>query len=457
MKYFYNQLKTIVKLKSEFQMNQIILVAKREFFTQVKNKTFIIMTILSPLILAGIVGIIAWMITANSDQKSIAVVDQSNEFITSLASTENEIYNFYGTKDIQGIKDTLAESETLDALLIIPAFDKNDLSKVENGIELNTKGSIGVGFKESLEDKLNKRVQELKMEKAGISGDAMKSIDSDIQIKTFNVKGGDEDKGEYLKFGLAFFLAYVIFMFIMIYGIKVMRSVVEEKNNRVVEIIISSVKPFNLMMGKIMGTTMVALTQFLIWITMGLGLLFAGSAFFSSQIEENASKLQGQEMMAQNPEWMLKAQGSFDMLLDMDYPLILILFVVYFFLGYLFYSSIFAAIGSAVDNDTDTQQFTFYPIFPMMIAMYGSMTTLENPDGPVSFWLSMIPLTSPISMVTRLPFGVEWWEIAISLTLLIGSMLLMVFFASKIYRVGILMYGKKPSFKEMWKWMRYSN
>lgn len=457
MKYFYNQLKTIVKLKSEFQMNQIILVAKREFFTQVKNKTFIIMTILSPLILAGIVGIIAWMITANSDQKSIAVVDQSNEFITSLASTENEIYNFYGTKDIQGIKDTLAESETLDALLIIPAFDKNDLSKVENGIELNTKGSIGVGFKESLEDKLNKRVQELKMEKAGISGDAMKSIDSDIQIKTFNVKGGSEDKGEYLKFGLAIFLAYVIFMFIMIYGVKVMRSVVEEKNNRVVEIIISSVKPFNLMMGKIMGTTMVALTQFLIWITMGLGLLFAGSAFFSSQIEENASKLQGQEMMAQNPEWMLKAQGSFDMLLDMDYPLILILFVVYFFLGYLFYSSIFAAIGSAVDNDTDTQQFTFYPIFPMMIAMYGSMTTLENPDGPVSFWLSMIPLTSPISMVTRLPFGVEWWEIAISLTLLIGSMLLMVFFASKIYRVGILMYGKKPSFKEMWKWMRYSN
>lgn len=414
------------------------------------------MTVLSPLILVGIIGIIAWMMSANSEQKSIAVVDQSNEFITSLVSTENEIYNFYGSNDIKGIKDTLAESKSLDGLLIIPNFDKNDLSKVENGIELSTKGNIGVGFKEKLESKLNKRVEELKMEKAGISGEAMKSIDSKIKIKTFNLKGGAEDKGEYLKFGLAIFLAYVIFMFIMIYGVKVMRSVVEEKNNRVVEIIISSVKPFNLMMGKIMGTTMVALTQFIIWIGMGLGLLFAGSAFFASKIEKVSA--QQTEMLAQaNPDWMLKSQGIFTELLDMDYPLILILFVVYFFLGYLFYSSIFAAIGSAVDNDTDTQQFTFYPIFPMMIAMYGSMTTLENPDGPVSFWLSMIPLTSPISMVTRLPFGVEWWEIAISLALLIGSMLLMVFFASKIYRVGILMYGKKPSFKEMWKWMRYSN
>lgn len=438
-------------------MKQIILVAKREFLTQVKNKTFIIMTVLSPLILVGIVGIIAWMMSANSEQKSIAVVDQSNEFITALISSENEIYNFYGTKDIKGIKDTLAESKSLDGLLIIPKFDKNDLSNVESGIELSTKGNIGVGFKEKLESKLNKRVEELKMEKAGISGDALKSIDSNIKIKTFNLKGGAEEKGEFLKFGVAIFLAYVIFMFIMIYGVKVMRSVVEEKNNRVVEIIISSVKPFNLMMGKIMGTTMVALTQFLIWITMGLGLLFAGSAFFASKMETNASTQQAQELLAQNPEWMTNAQTQFDSLMTLNFPFIIVFFVVYFFLGYLFYSSIFAAIGSAVDNDTDTQQFTFYPIFPMMIAMYGSLTAMDNPDGPVSFWLSIIPLTSPISMVTRLPFGVEWWEIALSLSLLIGSMLLMVFLASKIYRVGILMYGKKPSFKEMWKWMRYSN
>jgi len=438
-------------------MNQILLVAKREFLAQVKNKTFIIMTLLSPLILVGIIGIIAWMMSANSDQKSIAVVDESHEFITALVSGSNEIYNFYGPEDINGIKDTLAESKALNGLLVIPKFDKNDFSTIEKGIELSTRGNIGVGFKESLEDKLNKRIEELKMEQAGISHEALKNIDSNVKIKTFDLKGGSEEKGEYVKFGLAMFLAYVIFMFIMIYGVKVMRSVVEEKNNRVVEIIISSVKPFNLMMGKILGTTMVALTQFIIWIAMGLTLVLGGSAFFASKMPTNIDTPQAQAMMAQNPEWMTEAQGAFDTLLSLNYPFVIVMFVLYFFLGYLFYSSIFAAIGSAVDNDTDTQQFTFYPIFPMMIAMYGSMTTLENPDGPVAFWLSMIPLTSPISMVTRLPFGVEWWEIAVSLILLIGTMLLMVFLASKIYRVGILMYGKKPSFKEMWKWMKYSN
>ncbi len=440
-------------------MNQILLVAKREFLTQTKNKTFIIMTILSPIFLVGIVGIIAWMISANTDQKSIAVVDESHEFVTALVSGDNEIYNFYGANDIKGIKDTLLNSKSLNGLLVIPDFDKTNPGELEKKIELATNGNIGVGFKEKLERKLSKRIEELKMQNAGISDQQLKTIDSKVTLKTFNLKGGEEEKGEFLKFGLAMFLSYVVFMFIMIYGVKVMRSVVEEKNNRVVEIIISSVKPFNLMMGKILGTTFVALTQFIIWILMGVGLTFAASAFFASKMEipTNLNTPQAQKMMAQNPEWMLNAKNITDTLMDLNYPFILTFFVIFFFVGYLFYSSIFAAIGSAVDNDTDTQQFTFYPIFPMMIAMYGSFTTLDNPDGPVSFWLSIIPLTSPISMVTRLPFGVEWWEIALSLTLLIGSMLLMVYFASKIYRVGILMYGKKPSFKEMWKWMRYSN
>src|SRR5690606_23049252 len=302
-------------------------------------------------------------------------------------------------------------------------------------------------------------IEELKMVKEGISHEKLGEMKSNISIKSYDLKGGKENRGEYVKFGFAMALSYVIFMFIMIYGVKVMRSIVEEKNNRVVEIIISSVKPFNLMMGKILGTTFVALTQFLIWIIMGVGCFLGASAFLGSKMQD-LSKIQtpqAQMMMNQNPEWIEKSQTIMDGFSDMNFPFIIILFLLYFFIGYLFYSSIFAAIGSAVENDTDTQQFTFYPIFPLMIAMYGSMTTLDNPDGPVAFWLSIIPLTSPISMVTRLPFGVEWWEIALSLVLLIGTMLLMVFFASKIYRVGILMYGKKPSFKEMWKWMRYSN
>lgn len=440
-------------------MNQIILVAKREFLTQVRNKTFIIMTILSPLFILGIFGIIAWMMSANTDQKCIAVVDESKEFITALVSNDREIYQFYPTHDIQGIKDTLLDSKYLNGLLVTPTFEKGNYESLNHKIELTTNGNIGAGFKEKLESKLNQRIEEMKMEDAGISPEKLKSIKSDISLKIFNLKGGKEDKGEYIKLGLAMLLSYVIFMFIMIYGVRVMRSVVEEKQNRVVEIIISSVKPFNLMMGKILGTTFVALTQFFVWILMGIGLTLAGSSFISSKMNlpTNINSAQAEVMMAQNPEWMLKTKETFEVLLDLNYTFIISIFLIYFFIGYLFYSSIFAAIGSAVDNETDTQQFTFYPIFPMMIAMYGSMTTLENPDGPVSFWLSMIPLTSPISMTTRLPFGVEWWEIILSLSILIGSMLFMVYFASKIYRVGILMYGKKPSIKEMWKWMRYSN
>lgn len=439
-------------------MNQIILVAKREFLTQVKNRTFLVMTVLSPLIMIAVFGIIAWMVTANSDQKTIAVVDESQEFITSLVSGQNEIYNFYGSKDIQAIKDTLLDSESLSGLLVIPKFDKSQPESVEKGIELTTNGTIGLGFKDNLEDKINQRIEELKLENEGISGSELQNLESNISIKTFDLKGGGkEDKSEYVKFGLAMFLAYIIFMFIMIYGVKVMRSVVEEKNNRVVEIIISSVKPFNLMMGKIIGTTMVALTQFTIWILMGIGILTLTSTFLSSKIPTNLPNPQAEAMMAENHEWLMDTKHIVDSIYDINFPFIIVFFLLFFLLGYLFYSAIFAAIGSAVDNDTDTQQFTFYPIFPMMIALYGSFTTLENPDGPVSFWLSMFPLTSPISMVTRLPFGVEWWEITISLALLIGSTLFMVYFASKIYRVGILMYGKKPSFKEMWKWMRYSN
>lgn len=320
-----------------------------------------------------------------------------------------------------------------------------------------------MGFNEKIESKINNKIEELKMVSAGVSQDQLNELKSNIKIQTINLKDGkgEDSTAEYLKFGIALFLAYIIFMFIMLYGVKVMRSVVEEKNNRVVEIIVSSIKPFNLMMGKILGTTFVALTQFAIWIFMGGALLIGGSAFFASKLEMpeemNSMATAQAEALVSNQEWMLETNNILNEIININFMFIIVFFVIFFLLGYLFYSSIFAAIGSAVDNETDTQQFTMYPIFPMMIAMYGSFTTIDNPDGPVSFWLSMIPLTSPISMVTRLPFGVEWWEILLSLTLLIGSTLFMVYIASKIYRVGILMYGKKPSLKEIWKWIRYSN
>ena len=236
---------------------------------------------------------------------------------------------------------------------------------------------------------------------------------------------------------MSIFLMYCVFTFIMMYGIRVMRSVLEEKNNRVVEILISSVKPFELMMGKILGVTGVALVQFGVWVVM----IFASVMTLGSS---NVGMVSG----------VAEVQMVLSALSQINYGLILFVFVIYFLLGYLFYSAMYAAIGSAVDNETETQQFTLFAILPMMLGFYGSITIMNNPDGPMSFWLSMIPFTSPIAMLARIPFDVPVWELVLSIGILLISTLGMVFIASKVYRVGILMYGNKVTLKELWKWMK---
>ena len=230
-----------------------------------------------------------------------------------------------------------------------------------------------------------------------------------------------------------------------------MRSVLEEKNNRVVEILISSVKPFELMMGKILGVTLVALTQFLVWITMTvIAALFFNTGFAAFQKNHTATEqsdlgnLNMQEIFTEISHSML----------DLNYPMIIFVFVTFFLLCYIFYSSMYAAIGSAVDNETETQQFTLFAMIPLMIGIYGSFTIINNPDGPTAFWLSVIPFTSPIAMTARIPFGVPVWQIVLSVSLLLACCILMIYIAAKIYRVGILMYGNKATFKELWRWIR---
>lgn len=439
-------------------MKNIILIATREFLSQVKNKAFIVMTILSPLLLVGAGGVIFWLSsTNNSDVKTIAVIDESAAFITSFQSSENLIFNIYTPQEAQAIKDTLSGSEYLSALLEIPANTDGNFDAVEKNTKLSTNGNLGITDREKIAGMMADKIETYRLEKSGIDQKSLALTNSNVKLNVFNVKEGKEDKGVELKVALSGALTYIIFMFIMIYGVKVMRSVVEEKNNRVVEIIISSVKPFELMLGKILGTTMVAVTQFSIWIGMTISLLLVFPAIASSRIEMAQQAVNQQQLMDENPDLMQMAAETSEVLLSFNYPLIIFTFIVYFILGYLFYSSIFAAIGSAVDNDTDTQQFTYFPLIPMMIGLYGSFTTLQNPDGPVAFWLSMIPFTSPISMITRIPFDIPIWELALSIGILLISTIGMIFIASKIYRIGILIYGKKPTIKEMLKWITYKN
>lgn len=441
-------------------MKQIFLVAYREFLTQVKNKSFLIMTIMSPLLIILAIGAIVWFSLINQEHKNIAIVDESALFVTSFKSSANTSYSFYTPEEMKNIQDTLNGSEYLNALLHIPAGNESNLDNIKTNTQLYTNGNLGMDERLHIKSTIDNKIEDIELNNRGLDTKAIEDAKSNISMKIFNVKEGKEDSGLAIKVGLSMFLCYIIFMFIMIYGVRVMRSVVEEKQNRVVEIIISSVKPFELMMGKILGTTMVATTQFLIWIAMTMILALAFPAIMASRMTMMTDALpESDEMnsLANQADILNEINTISTTLLDLNYPLIISAFIGFFVLGYLFYSSIFAAIGSAVDNDTDTQQFTFLPLVPMMVGLYGSMSTVQNPDGPVAFWLSMFPLTSPISMMTRLPYDVPVWQLLLSLTILAISTVLMIWLAARIYRVGILMFGKKPTFKEMLKWINYKN
>lgn len=437
-------------------MKNIFLITKREYLTQVKKKSFIILTLLAPILMIGFGLLIAFMFKANESSSTFNVIDKSGLFIGNLKSDDKIKYVFVPQENEKSLTSTLKQMTGIEGLLIIPELKNNNFDELEKNAQLLINKKIGFDTKMGVASDLSKIIKKEKIKTLGISELELSNLDKGFDLKTQNIV--DNNKGDSgldfgVKSGLSMVLMYAVFMFIIIYGVRVMRSVLEEKNNRVVEIIISSVKPFELMMGKILGVTLVAVTQFSIWITMSvIGALTLNTGFsaMKNQIpggEESAE-------MVQKFDFKQTATEISHILLDLNFPLIIFVFIVFFLLGYIFYSSMYAAIGSAVDNETETQQFTLFAIIPLMVGMYGSFTIMNNPEGPLGFWLSMIPFTSPVAMIARIPFGVPAWQIALSMILLLVSSLLMIFLASKIYRVGILMYGNKASAKEIWKWIR---
>ncbi len=439
-------------------MKNIILIAKREFLTQVKKKSFIILTLLAPLMIIGFGALIALMFKANETSSTINVIDKSGLFVNNLKADDNLKYIYVDENSEQQLITLLKETKDADGLLIIPKLENNDFDKLEKETKLLVNKKIGFETKNWISNDLEEIIRSEKIKSLGLEESQIKNIDKGFNLNAQNVidqKQEDSDMIFGVKYGLSMILMYVIFMFIIIYGVRVMRSVLEEKNNRVVEIIISSVKPFDLMMGKILGVTMVALTQFIVWIAMSVGL----ALFFNAgmMVMNKNFPIGGNEETAAVAEKMDFQQMAGEIshtLLSMNVPLIIFVFIIFFLLGYIFYSAMYAAIGSAVDNETETQQFTLFAILPLMIGMYGSITIMNNPEGPLAFWLSIIPFTSPVAMIARIPFGVPGWQIALSILLLLLTTLFMVFIASKIYKVGILMYGNKATLKELWKWIR---
>ena len=358
-----------------------------------------------------------------------------------------------------GIEETKKRVEAGDyyGALYIPKIDSLEI--LATSIEFYSKESPGLSIMNSLESKIETKLRNNKLTNLGIDLDKIASSKIKSDIKMYNFSGEESSKLiNGLKIGVGAISGYLLMMFVIIYGSSVMRSVIEEKTSRIIEIIVSSVKPFQLMLGKIIGNASAGLLQFLIW---GI-LIFILGTIASSVFGVNMTEMQTSGLSPEQIETAKQAAGADKMQLIvqeiMRLPLLkmFVLFIFYFLGGYMLYSSLFAAVGAAVDNETDTQQFMLPIMLPLILGVYvGFATVINDPHGPISVAFSYIPLTSPIVMLMRVPFGVTWIELAISMTLLIVTFVGMVWLAAKIYRVGILMYGKKPTYKDLYKWLKY--
>ena len=431
-------------------MHKIWLIFQREYLVRVRKKSFIVMTLLAPVLLAALMIIPIYLATISDRADTIAVLDESGLFAGKLENKDNRVY-VPVSGSLEAAKQAFLESDH-SALLYIPRLSLDKPA----GIRLYSKSNTSISNKIAIEASLRKEMEAIKLQRSGVSQQMLDDLKADISVGTTNLSPeGEKENNAMVTSVAAYASAFLIYLFIFIYGVQIMRGVIEEKTNRIVEIIISSVKPFQLMMGKILGIAAVGLTQFLLWLILSAIATTAVTAAFQDELlaqqqaatmgQENPAAAQGQEISQ-----ALQALGN------LNAPLILGCFVFYFLGGYLLYGALFGAVGAAVDNETDTQQFMLPITIPLILSFVVAQTVIiRNPDGPVAFWMSVIPLTSPISMMLRIPFGVPLWELLLSMLLLVAGFIFTTWIAARIYRVGILMYGKKVSYKELSRWLFY--
>jgi ABC-2 type transport system permease protein len=444
-------------------MNKILLIIQREYLSRVKKKSFIVMTLLTPLIIAIFYGMMFYFSYkgVSGSHNKIAVISENANLTEQLANNKNRTYT-YVNKPLKDMKADLDKSG-YDYLLYIPAFELNR----PQGIQVLGSKQAGLTLAGNIANDIEDLISNQKLKASGISQQDLDKLKTaiDIDTKKINELGAEEDSSAGASTVIAYVAGILMFMFIMLYGIQVMRGVIEEKTSRIVEVMISSVKPFQLMMGKIIGIALVGLTQFLLWIvlTASISTLVMKVFIDKDTLKEVTSAsstapngmANSQQMEAASDDTFANIQKS---MASLDVAKIVTVFIFFFLGGYLFYSALYAAIGSAVDSETETQQFMFPVMMPLLLGYVLSLSVVTNdPYGPMAFWLSMIPFTSPIAMMVRLPYGVPDWQLALSMAILILGFIGTVWVASRIYRVGILMYGKKTNFREMMKWFTYKN
>lgn len=431
-------------------MGKILLIIQREYISRVRKKTFILMTLLGPILIAAVMIVPIWLVENSSSDHKILVIDQTKVFSENLSNGKKIKFEYLDL----GIKEAKVFFKDSDyqELLFIPRTDVNN----PKGIEIFSKKSIGEGVKSFIERKLEDRVKNLKLEAKGFNNKQIEDLNTKINIRTLKLGGNyEEETSTKAATIIGFVGAFLIYMFIFMYGIQVMKGVMEEKSNRIIEVIISSVKPFQLMMGKVIGVALVSLTQFAIWILLSLGVSNFIS-YFTNIDEFRSDQIQQTIMTTDNIDSAVQINGIVSAIDSINIPLVISCFIFYFLGGYLIYSALFAAVGAAVDNDTDTQQFMLPITIPMIIAFMVAQGIITDPESSMAFWFSVIPLTSPIVMMIRVPFLGEFnWEIIVSMISLIIGFIIAIWLSGRIYKVGILMYGKKVSYKEIRKWLFY--
>jgi ABC-2 type transport system permease protein len=456
-------------------MNKISVIIKREYVTRVRKKSFIIMTLLAPVLMASLV-VLPSLLMMNKDKefKKIAVVGGGAvTYKNAITDTKDAEYVYLENADVADLKNNFEKAGYYGVLIISP-----EVATIPNAIQIISKKQPPIDLLEHIEGNMEKRIEHDKLLGYNITDidNILQSVRTKVSVQTIKIDemGKTKETSTGVAMALAYLGGFLMYMLVFMFGAQVMRGVIEEKTSRVVEVIISSVKPIELMMGKIIGIALVGLTQFFIWVLLTGGI--AGVIKVTLLKQSNPTEIT--QMMPQNVMNGNAAQTAtatqapqatssvspqfaelskvFDNAMNQNWALIIFAFAFFFITGYLLYASIFAAIGSAVDNETETQQFMLPVTIPIIFALFVAMSIMQNPESSIAFWCSMIPLTSPIVMMARIPFDVPGWQIALSMGIMLVTIFGFIWMAAKVYRTGILMYGKKSSWKEIWKWLRYT-
>ncbi|MCB0799100.1 MAG: ABC transporter permease [Bacteroidales bacterium] len=449
-------------------MNKISLIIRREYITRVRKKSFLIMTLLTPLLFA-LIFIIPMLVMGSEDKdfKKIAVIEDGSDLFTNvIPDTKDTDFEYLSGVRLNDIKKNFSDLGYYGVLYISP-----QIITTPDAVQLISIKQPPIGLLDHISGSLEKEIEKQKLLAYNIENldEILRTINTSVRVQTLKIdeSGGARETSTGISMALAYIGGFLMYMLVFMFGSMVMRGVIEEKTNRIVEVIVSSVKPVQLMLGKIIGVALVGLTQFALWILLTFALvlvmktvLLPESAMEQIQqlprsFAEADQAMSGAGTATMSAEQLSEFQELFAVALNQPWGLIIFCFIFFFLTGYLLYASLFAAIGSAVDNETETQQFMLPVTIPIILALIVAMGVMQNPESSLAFWFSIIPFTSPIVMMARIPFDVPAWEIILSMALMLLTLVGAVWMAAKIYRTGILMYGKKTSYRELWKWLTY--